>query len=188
AYNKGDFTTAAKEYARADSLAPNPVALQAALDSAVKGDDPAIGAELLERAKSREATGALSKSIAAAHAKLDHRAGKLSIACMDCTATVDGQPFTSGWVRAGKHDVLLTRANVVETKSVDVAADSTVEVSPTPAPPPPQNPPQPPLPHPQPQPQPQPQPLPHPQPQPQPTPKTASGGISPIFFFTGVGL
>ncbi|MDI1452178.1 hypothetical protein QHF85_49515, partial [Polyangium sp. 6x1] len=39
AYERGDMATAARELARADALAPNPVALASALRAAIEGDD-----------------------------------------------------------------------------------------------------------------------------------------------------
>jgi len=59
AYRRGDYAAAAREYAAADALAPNPVALQAAIDATVLGDDPVFGTTLLDRARGEPRTDAL---------------------------------------------------------------------------------------------------------------------------------
>ncbi len=174
AYQRKDYTAAANEYARADALAPNAVALQAGLDAAVKADDPIIGAELLERAMARRAEGPLAKSIETARAKFNGRAGRIVVVCMDCSATLDGSSITTGalhWTRTGSHAVVLTRGSSVEAKTVDVQADATVEITSAPPPPPP----------------PDPTPTPVPSAAPSPSPKPSSG-LSPAFFFIGTGI
>jgi hypothetical protein len=74
AHAHGDLALAAREFARADELAPNAVALQAALDAAVEANDSTLGNELLERSKREPPSPALATSIAAAHAKFRDRA------------------------------------------------------------------------------------------------------------------
>jgi hypothetical protein len=137
AYKRKDYQAAAAEYTRADTLAPNPVALQAALDATVQADDPVLGSELLERALARRAEGQLAKSIEAARAKFSGRAGRLTVVCMDCSATLDGTAITTGtahWTKAGPHAVVITRGASNESKTVQVDGGATVEVSPTPPP------------------------------------------------------
>lgn len=140
AFKKGDFEAAATKYAEADSIAPSPVALQAALDAAVKADDAVLGAELLERARTRDVKGALATSVQTATTKLAHRAGKVTATCPSaCTVTLDGSAIEAGrarWVKPGTHAVVFTIGGQNETKSVDVAADAEVSVQ-APAPPPP---------------------------------------------------
>ena len=63
AYGRGDFRGAAAAFARADALAPNDIALEAALDAAIKAHDPVLGRELLDRAKRTKAEGPLAESI-----------------------------------------------------------------------------------------------------------------------------
>jgi len=145
AYKRGDFAGAAAAYAEADAIAPSDTALQAALDAAVKADDPSRGAELLERARTRPLAGALATSVKNADAKLAHRAGKVRLRCNDvpCSATVDGAELPTDvarWVTVGPHAVTLTALGRVTTQSIAVQPDATVDVTPPkeapPAPPP----------------------------------------------------
>jgi hypothetical protein len=136
AFKRGDFAAAAAKYAEADALAPSPVALQAALDAAVKSDDPVLGAELLERARVRNPTGALATSVQAANAKLAHRAGKLTATCPSaCVVTVDGVAFQTGaarWIVAGAHAVVFSVEGRTENRSIDVSPDAETTIAPTP--------------------------------------------------------
>jgi hypothetical protein len=92
AHKAGDFAGAAAAFARADAIAPNDVALKAALDAAVRADDPVLGGELIDRAQGRSLGSAAQASLAAATAKLAHRSGFLVVDCIGgCTATVDGK-------------------------------------------------------------------------------------------------
>ncbi len=134
AYRQGDFAKAAARYAEADTLAPSAVALQAALDAAVKADDAVIGAELLDRARTRTATGALQSAIDAAAVKLAHRAGKLTVTCPGaCTATLDGSVVELNhvrWVTVGTHVLSFLVDARSSSRSVDVPADAEISVSP----------------------------------------------------------
>jgi hypothetical protein len=146
AHKKGNFELAAQEFARADSLAPSPVALQAALDAAVDADDPALMGELIERSQRAPATGALRASVDAAKKKVAGRAGRVAIQCpvgSTCMATLDGAPFDTkrpAWARVGQHTVVVQVDGDAQTKLVDVKPDTTVDVAatsrkePTPAP------------------------------------------------------
>jgi hypothetical protein len=139
AFGRGDFAAAAAAYAEADSAAPSDVALQAALDAAVRADDPLLGAELLERAKSRTPMGSLASSVSAAQTKLGHRAGRIRLSCpSSCAAMVDSRqslaPGASMWLAPGVHTVAITTNAGAATQDVNVSADSTVDVEP-PSPP-----------------------------------------------------
>jgi hypothetical protein len=142
AHARGDFRRAAEEFAKADALAPSPVALQAALDEAVEADDFLLGADLLERTKRLGATrpATLTASIEAATKKLGGRAGHVKVACPSgarCTATLDGAAFDAAkgtWmrtveVRAGEDmEVVAARA------SAPPASPPPPVATPTPAP------------------------------------------------------
>lgn len=135
AYKRGDFAGAAAAYAEADAIAPSDTALQAALDAAVKADDPARGAELLERARTRPIAGALATSVKNADAKLAHRAGKVRLHCNDvpCSGTVDGAELPADvarWIGVGAHAVTITALGRVTTQSIAVQPDATVDVTP----------------------------------------------------------
>jgi len=134
AYKRGDFAGAAAAYAEADAIAPSDTALQAGLDAAVKADDPARGAELLERAHTRPLAGALATSVKNADAKLAHRAGRVRLRCdTACSATLDGAELRAGdarWATVGSHALAVTALGRVTAQSITVQADATVEVAP----------------------------------------------------------
>ena len=149
AHARGDFRHAAEEFAKADALAPSPVALQAALDAAVDADDFVLGAELLERAKrlGTSRPGTVAASVDAATKKLGGRAGHVKVACPSgarCTATIDGAAFDAGkgvWMRPGPHTLVVQVEGAPDTRTVEVRAGEDMEVmaarasaSPTPAP------------------------------------------------------
>jgi hypothetical protein len=201
AHERGDFQTAAREFAAADSLAPSSVALQAGLDAALDADDPVIGGELLERSKrvTPPIAPKLKDSIEAARKKLGGRAGRVEVACptgTTCTATLDGKSFDTKnvqWALLGPHTVVAQVDGQTRTRSVDVRPDVLViiqlpriappePVPPAPPPPPPKVEPSPPGPAPAPVLPGLPAPPPHP-----PDTSHASSGLSPILFFVGVG-
>lgn len=137
AHRRGDVGRAAEEFARADALAPSPVALQAALDAAIEADDVALGAELLDRSKRAPAPPALAASITAAHLKFKDRAGRLRVLCPSdarCRATLDGAPIAVDevvWAKTGARSIVLEVDGETETRTIEVTASGTVEVSPT---------------------------------------------------------
>jgi hypothetical protein len=182
AYRRGDYTLAAVEYARADELMPNDVALQAAVEAAVLSDELLLGMELIERSKRGPAEGTLAAALKSARDKFAGRAGRIRVVCgtAPCQAKVDGAPMdvrTMRWFKAGAHKVILIVADQPEEQLIDVHADTVVEVtprSPTLAPrpaasvPPPQSTAS--------------------QPTPPASAREPSGGISPAWFWIGTGL
>ncbi len=136
AHARGDFQRAAEEFAKADALAPSPVALQAALDAAVDADDFVLGAELLERSKRLVAarSAALAASIETATKKLGARAGHVKVACPSgarCTATLDGASFDAArglWMRAGPHTLVIQVDGTPDTRTVEVRSGESMEV------------------------------------------------------------
>jgi len=136
AHARGDFRHAAEEFAKADALAPSPVALQAALDAAVDADDFVLGAELLERTKRLGASrpGTLRASIDAATTKLGGRAGHLKVACPSgarCTGTIDSAAFDAGkgvWMRPGPHTLVVQVDGAPDTRTVEIRAGESMEV------------------------------------------------------------
>lgn len=190
AHKAGDFARAASAFARADALSPNDVALKAALDAAVKADDPVLGGELLDRARRRTLGATAQASVAAAEAKLAHRTGFVRVLCSPpCSATIDGKDATPGTdVRTtlGQHIIVAKLGNAPDsTATTMVTADQTATVlfdppappptttASTPPPPPPSNvtpPDAPPV---------------EMQPPPDTTPPS---GITPVVFFVGLGV
>lgn len=175
AHNKGDMHKAAQEFARADSLAPSAVALQAALDASIEADDPALGSELLERSSREKPSGQLAASVNQAKTKFAGRAGRVRISCpadATCLATIDGAPMETtkpAWARTGQHTVVVQVDRDSQTKLVRVEADQIVEVAGTKtANPTTVNEP--------------------PGPVPEPKKKRFEDGLPPVFFYGGVGL
>ena len=140
AYRRGDYAAAAREYAAADALAPNPVALQAAIDATVMGDDPVFGTTLLDRARGEPRTDALLTTMLTAEKKFAHRVGRIRLQCPSapCLAAIDGAAAVAGdpvVVRLGSHAVTLEAAGTLVQRVVTVAPDETIVVGPDPAPP-----------------------------------------------------
>ena len=137
AHKRGDLHGAAEEFARADALAPSPVALQAALDAAIEADDVPLGAELLERSKREPAPPGLASSITAAHLKFSGRAGRVKILCPEgstCSAKIDERPVEVDkvvWAQAGQRTVSVQVDGRAQTKLVELSSDQVVEVSPS---------------------------------------------------------
>jgi hypothetical protein len=133
AFRRSDYATAAREYAAADALAPNPVALQAALDATVLGDDPVFGTVLLERARGEPRTNALLTTMLTAEKKFAHRVGRIRLECPSppCLGAIDGAAAVTGEaivVRVGAHSVTLEATTTVVQRTVTVAPDETVVV------------------------------------------------------------
>lgn len=138
AHKRGELKKAAEEFARADSLAPSAVALQAALDAAIDADDAVLGAELLERSKREPAPPSLASSITAAHLKFQGRAGRLRVHCPSgstCLAKLDDRPVevdTIAWATTGQHTVIVqVDGGDAQTKLVEVSAEQVIEVTPS---------------------------------------------------------
>jgi hypothetical protein len=139
AHKKGDFHRAAEEFAKADTLAPSAVALQAALDAAIDADEPALGSELVERSKREQpAPPGLASSVSAAHLKFRNRAGRVRVKCpggSTCLAKLDDKPIEpekTAWATIGQHTVIVqVDGGDAQTKLVDVTADQVVDVAPS---------------------------------------------------------
>lgn len=140
AHKAGDFGAAARSFARADALSPNDVALKAALDAAVKADDVLLGAELLERAKSRALGAAARASVDAATPKIAHRTGFVTVRCDACSAALDGKTVTldvPNRTTLGQHTIDVSYQDGTKTsRTVTVVADDTTAVDARPPPPP----------------------------------------------------
>ena len=190
AFRREDYAAAAREYAAADSLAPNPIALQAAIDATILADDPVFGTMLLDRARGEPPTDALLSTILTASKKFAHRVGRIRLQCptAPCLGAIDGAAAVAGEavvVRVGSHAVTLEAAGSVVQRVVTVAPDETILVGPGPAPVAPARPPSP-LPTP-----PSPPLVRPPGPAlaraPVPGARIARGGLSPVWFYSGVG-
>ncbi|HEY8086208.1 MAG TPA: hypothetical protein VIF09_00135 [Polyangiaceae bacterium] len=178
AFRRGDFATAAREYSAADALAPNPVALQAAIDATVQADDPILGEQLLDRARATARVDSLVASMLAAERKFAHRTGRIVLACPapPCLAAIDGvatPPGVPAVVRVGSHTITLEASGGVTTRVVTVGPDETETIAPGAAPAP--------------APAPAPASAPAPAPAPSPAPSPPRPGLSPVFFWLASG-
>jgi hypothetical protein len=188
AFDRGAYREAAEAFARADELAPNPVALESALKSAVLADDPVLGMTLADRVDDRPPSPSLTLARDEARDKLGSRAARATIRCPEtkpCTLRLDGkdiEPGVTQWVAVGRHGLGATIEGVTHLHTLEVEAGRQVDFqvplpasdSPPPAPitvvaPPP---------------------LVAPTEPPPTRPDRAddAGGWSPAWFFVGVGL
>jgi len=170
AYDRGDYALSAGELARADELAPNAVTLELAIAAAIKADDAALGMTLVERASTRR--GIKETVLLGARKKLGPKVGRLAVRCT-CDVTLDGARIAAEtrFVTVGAHVVTMTQGSRTERVDVVIEPGKTLEIAPTPvlperttervlAPPPP--PPAPPV--------------------------NEERGLSPVWFWTGLGL
>lgn len=136
AHKQGDMHKAAEEFALADSLAPSPVALKAALEAAIEADDPVIGAELLERTKREPMPASLGPRIKEAHKRFRGRAGRIRVGCptgSSCVAKVDGTSVEIdkvAWMPTGQRNVVVTVDGQMQMKAVEVTSDQVAEYTP----------------------------------------------------------
>lgn len=159
----GDYAAAAKAFAEADMLVPEAASLEAALEDAMRADDAALVAEMLERSEKRPVDAGLRKTIEGAKKRFAGRAGKIVVECMDCVVAVDGagaEMLRPIWVKPGAHDVRLQHGDEKHHEVVEVPGGGEVVVRmpgvAAPAPP---------------------------KPLPPPPPEERKGGISPMWFY-----
>ena len=142
AYDRGvrahalrDHVTAARAFAEADALAPQPASLEAALESVMRADDALLGAELVDRAEGRAGDAGVAKSLEAARKRFAGRTGKVKVDCRGetrCAASVDGVPADARktiYVIAGPHAVIVQRGDERFERLVEVKVDATVTVA-----------------------------------------------------------
>ena len=136
AFDARRWAEAAGEFARADALAPNPVALESALKAAVLAEDPLLAMTLADRAESRSGAGeAVLGAAKKARARFADRTGKLLVRCAAarrCTVNVDADPFPveqRRWVKAGDHAVEISAEGKTSRYTVKVEGAMTLEWS-----------------------------------------------------------
>jgi hypothetical protein len=184
AFDAGRYGDAARDFARADEMSPNPVALESAVRAATLADDAPTALDLCDRADGRPASPALTRTVQRAQERFAGRAGKLTVRCRPaetCVLRVDGAAAEAGaprWRTAGDHAVEVEVAGERERFTVAVAAGANVGWEPPPRPQAtpalaatataPSSPPAPP-------------------PQGADVPASASRGLSPAFFWIGAG-
>jgi hypothetical protein len=134
AYRKGDYAQAASEYDQADRLVPSRQALESALDAALLADEPVLGVELVERSARAPVNGRLATLVAKAREQFAHRTGRLRIECIPdrpCLATLDGKAIDTKAplpVRVGPHTVALQVDHVIVPRLIEVKADDEVKI------------------------------------------------------------
>lgn len=137
AHKRGDIHKAAEEFALADSLAPAPVALRAALDAAIEADDPPLMAELVERSKRETMPRDVNARVKEANSKIKGRAGRVRIVCpkgSTCLASIDQHPAEVDkvvWAHTGQRTVIVQVDGEPQTKLIEVEPDQVIEVAPT---------------------------------------------------------
>jgi len=136
AHAAGDEGAAAKAFAEADALAPTTASLEAALEAAMRADDVALGAELLERSQARpDRDTALTKTIENARTRFANRAGTVRLDChgsVKCLLAIDGRAADTSktvYVAAGPHTIVVQQGPVRFEKLVEVVANQTTAVS-----------------------------------------------------------
>jgi hypothetical protein len=137
AYDRGEYAVAAAEFARADELAPNPVALTHAVKAAHRADDPVLGMSLVERSSRGPSTSELTQAVEAARARFAARVGQLAIRCpavLACRATIDGAPAAMGrkrWVTAGQHAIEVIFEGGTEKRTISIVGGDDYEITPS---------------------------------------------------------
>lgn len=134
AFDEGDFATAARQYARADALAPHPIALRWAIVASVRAGDPVLAMTLVDRADDRSADASLDKAVNEAREAFAARVASLTVRCpprTTCEARVDGSEVRPGervYYLPGKHRVEVTTKGVLTDRWVDLAGGQSSEV------------------------------------------------------------
>lgn len=139
AYERGDFAAAARDFAAADSLAPSAVALATAIDAATSAGDAVLAMTLRDRAAGRSADAQLTAAMKAADERFAGATGRIRVTCAGaCEVRVDGaavEPARIGEgarAKVGDHVVTIgTGTGAPTERRVNVGADALVEVDAT---------------------------------------------------------
>ena len=106
----GDLEGAAEAFAEADWFAPNPTALEAAIEAAIRADAPALGMNLVERASRSTADLAIA-AVRTARERFASRVGVMTFPCRDesepCKPSLKGSPVLANrvWAAPGNYEV-----------------------------------------------------------------------------------
>lgn len=133
AYDDQDYARAAARFAHADELSPNLVALKLALISATRADDATLAMTLVRRAQARQLDDETRNLVADARQRFSQRVALVRIRCRteECHARVAGRTVRHGElavVSPGDVTVEFGQGANVQTQSVEVAPEQTVEV------------------------------------------------------------
>ena len=129
----GNLQSAAEAFAEADWFAPNPTALEAALEAAIRADAPALGMNLVERASRSPADLAIAAG-RTARERFATRVGALTFPCRDapdpCKPSIQGAAVMASrvWALPGSHKVVFE--GTPKAVVVDLAAGAERRVDP----------------------------------------------------------
>jgi hypothetical protein len=130
----GEYATAAQQFARADELSPNLVALRLALIAATRADDAVLAMTLVMRARERERDAEVDQLIETAQTRFGERIGLIQVACdaPACQMRIGERSAGKGAlvvVEPGEVEVQFGHGASLETLRVSVAPGQTVEVT-----------------------------------------------------------
>ncbi|WP_394828460.1 hypothetical protein [Pendulispora albinea] len=134
AYERKDYATAAKHFARADERIPNSRALQLAMASSLAGSDPLLAMALVERAEARAVDGTLAELAQRLRKRFASSAGKIRLVCpseVHCRATIDNREGElehgrGAWVTPGKHTAHIRATDATSSERAPVLREVTV--------------------------------------------------------------
>jgi hypothetical protein len=133
AHGQQRYADAAREFATADALAPDPVAFEMALSSAVAADDALLGRALLDRGHARNATGRLKQWVTTAEQRFAGRTGRVLADCPaqePCVLLVDGAAvIAGGYVTVGAHVAQLSASGVRREWVLDVKPETVTRLT-----------------------------------------------------------
>jgi hypothetical protein len=176
AHAAGDHGAAARAFAEADALVPAAASLEAAIEAAMRADDAVLGADLLDRLVGRPPEPSLDKTVAAAKKRFANRTGKVLVDCKGaahCLLAIDGVAADATHavnVKVGAHTLVFERGGERAEKLIQVEANKTLLISEVlPGPPPAVSS------------------MPSAKGHETTPPKYEERGISPVFFYIGLG-
>jgi hypothetical protein len=135
AHAAGHYGDAARHFAAADELVPDPAAVEAALAAALLSDDAVFAMELADRAmRGGPSKGRRAEALASAVGeKFAPAVGKLVVLCEGCRVQLDGRaiaPQRPRWATVGKHRVVARRRGQREQRQVTVRSGRLARVVP----------------------------------------------------------
>jgi hypothetical protein len=135
-----DLEGAAAAFAEADWYAPNPTALEAALEATIRADAPALGMNLVERA-SRSPADLAIPAVRTARERFATRVGVLTFPCREeskpCKPIFRGAPVMASrvWALPGNYEVQFEGASKAVLVDLGAGAERRVDPpAPEPAP------------------------------------------------------
>lgn len=178
AHAAGDLATAARAFAEADRLVPSPASLEAALEAAMRSGDVVLVAELLDQGEGRPSDVGLERTKAAARAQSVGATGLVHVDCggaRSCVVSVDG---VAADARRPVRALVGARVIVVQRDAsraehlvyVEAGRPTTIPNAALSSAPPAADPSAPPVARVE-----------------EPSPPASSGGVSPAWFFVGLG-